>query len=261
MSNPEGLALTPLSVETQSRSFEVGFEFFWNKLSTGMVSLVGEERLHQLKQEALLKEYSFMAKVYTATMQAAAETSNKVICLFDIDGTIGELPEDDESADIHTLLRPSFPILVEQLTNELKQQVSFGLLSNRSQKSLDDEMEYPSFLSPVRALMNPLYAFSSGEQERSDLLNGVPTQQAINCYLDSIRGIIDSNVIDKTISGEIQFHDWYDTKINTIVGLHAKYPTTTLIVVDNFPYAACFNPVNERIRGICVREEEQQLLP
>lgn len=282
MTGHEGLSSRQTIPELKTPRFKVEFEYFWMQLSS-WVDYLSVQELGEQKEGTLKKEISFYNKVYSAVddaVQGLVGSSGTAVCLFDVDGTIGEVKDEifqheevnqefpnEISKDyaipkLHTLLRPSVIPLVTSLGVKHPEYLRFGILSNRTQKSLDDEMENPTFLAPIRPFMDEKYAFSSKSEELSDpIWREEATPTYIREVLKSLRGVVDKNIVDQTLEGNVNIHHWYDPKLQMIAQFLKFNPNVCVIYVDNLPCASVFEPSNERITGVNVSNERPLLIP
>lgn len=244
-----------------SPRFAVEFDYYWKQLSAGMETLVSDEELEVLHYQALLKENSFYSKVTTTVREAMLQAKGPVVCLFDVDGTIAEMKDDDTSS-IHMLLRPSLTPLISELAIEYPEILRFGLLSLRPMDSLRDEANNPTFLSATRAFIDDTLIYSSeGTLKNDPLIMDDPDNEAIGTFLDSMQAIIGEQTIAEARQHLAHFFRWYDPKLKVIHDLMAHNPDTTYVVVDNLAYAGKLNLHNPKLYGICVQDEEQLLIP
>ncbi len=257
---PDRMPAAAFAAELNSPGFEVEFEYFWERLATGMESIVSAETLSELKEQAICKEFAFYRKIHRAVTSMVEQTNGPITCLFDIDGTLGEIKDEDSEA-AHTLLRPVAKPLISELAVTVPERLRFGILSFRRQESLDAEIENPTFLSPVAPFMDKNLVMSSTAAVRNDpLINGVSNADQAD-FLRTLYGIMDQRLLDRTLQGEIDPFEWYDPKIGIVAGYLAENPTVSLVLVDDRPYVAFFDASNKRLRGVHVEEQSQILIP
>ncbi len=261
MAGQESLRAAAAVNELGAGRFEEEFEYYWERLARGMESLVTAEKLADLKVAALQKEISFYEKVYNGVTEAALASSAPITCLFDIDGTIGEI-NDDNAADIHTLLRPALSPLIYKLAANYPERLRFGILSLRPQSSLDEELEQPTFLSPIRPFLAPEIVKSSEYETRTDPLINTACPNEIKAEIwQQLEVVIDATLLEASRRGDIDIFDWYDPKILMLARYLEQNPGETVIMVDDLPVAGLFNRKNSRIKGVCVSDEKQILIP
>ncbi|GAC1387644.1 MAG: hypothetical protein NVS1B7_0220 [Candidatus Saccharimonadales bacterium] len=244
-----------------SPRFEVEFEYYWSSLSSGMEHLVSRNTFTILKRQTLEKEKTFYNTVFALVDSVARTSYGEIVCLFDIDGTLGEVKE-ERSDHLHTILRPSAVPLITELAVKHPEYLRFGLISNRPQRSLDEEMNNPTFLTPIRPFMDSKLVFSSRQEERTDpLMQDAYDFDYLIDVIDSLRGLVNDTLLDQTLSGALDFREWYDPKIKMLAKLAQESDSNSIIYVDNLPCAAVFSATNERIKGIDVSALRPLLLP
>ncbi len=245
----------------KSPRFEVEFEFYWKRLSSGMEYIVDGDALEVLKANSLTKEYNFYEVCNKAIKDFMQNEPPTTFCLFDIDGTMGEI-KDDSSSEIYTLLRPSVTPLISNLAISYPESLRFGLLSLRPQSSLDEEMDNPTFLAPVRAFMDERLAFSSEVETKMDpLMRGTNDAAYLGHLLLSLEGVVEEETLCKTADGTLDIFEWYDPKLKMIANILKFNPNAACIVVDDLPYIDAIKKTNKNVRGICVESERQILIP
>lgn len=244
-----------------SAEFGVEFNNFWGHIADGMEYLKSADELALLRDEAIEKEHSFYAKVFNGVVNVMDSAPGEVICLFDIDNTITELSADD-SAPLHKLLRPAFKPVVSKLAVAYPEILRFGLLTLLSQESIRTESLSPTFLTPARPYMDEKHFYSSDIATKNDPLRNIKTEpRVIASFLDTLEGIIDPDLLAATRLGQADFDFWYDPKLKVLADLSLQKPETIFILVDDLKTAGYIDPNNDRIKGICVHDEIQRLLP
>ena len=257
----EGMPHNQVNSYLYSDEFGIEFNNFWGHIADGMEYLKSADDLAQLRDDAIEKEHSFFAKVFDGVADVMASAPGEVICLFDIDNTITELSADD-SAPLHKLLRPAFKPVVSKLAVAYPEILRFGLLTLLSQESIRTESLSPTFLTPARAYMDEKHFYSSDIATKNDPLRNIKTEpHVIASFLDTLEGIIGSELLAATRSGQADFDFWYDPKLQVLTDLSLQKPETTFILVDDLLTASYIDPNNDRIKGICVHDEIQRLLP
>ena len=247
--------------ELLTPQFNVSFEFFWSRLVEGMELLYSEEQLALLKERALQKEINFYNRVYDEVDKITGSTDNQVYCLFDIDGTLGEV-RDDDSPIINTILRPSAEPLIANLAVKYPERLRFGVLSVRPQSNLDGEMDNPTFLYPIRPFLDKDLVFSSEFETRADpFMRSDYSSRLYSRLIDSMRGVINPTILDQTVAGEIDLLDWYDPKLRIMHSFSQVNRDATFVLVDDLPCGEHFDESNPRLKGICVGEFGQLLVP
>lgn len=247
--------------ELLTPKFMVEFEYYWSRLSAGMEYLVDQEKLDAMKTAALEKEQLFYRKVYSATDSVCQRHEGTIACVFDIDWTIGEV-KDDDSDILHTILRPSVVPLVTDLAVRYPERLRFGLLSDRPEESLREEMNHPTFLAPVRAFIDPKLVCSSGMASKKDPYHPDRFRpELLATMLAELNGLVEDQVLEQTLSGERWVYDWYDAKLHMIRNYMQAQPEHAVVVIDNLPYAGLLAPTNPRVTGVDVGHLRQMLIP
>ncbi|MBC7707787.1 hypothetical protein H7Y63_01025 [Polaromonas sp.] len=244
-----------------SAEFGVEFSNFWFHISQGMEHFKTPAEMAQLRLDAIENEHKFFDKVFDGVASIMKDAPGKVVCLFDIDNTIAEMSEDD-SAPMHKLLRPAFKPVISKLAIKYPEILRFGLLTLLPQDSIKAESVSPTFLSSARPYMDESLFYSSECVTKQDPLRARKTEpHVIGGFLDTLVGVVDPELLAATRGGQADFDLWYDPKIERMASLSAQEPETTFVLVDDLWSAGFFDPANPWLKGICVYDEIQRLLP
>jgi|GEM_PF-6576884 len=188
------------------------------------------------KQRYLDGEMRFVEQVLETTLNLAASNNGPVTVLFDLDETIA-LNKDYDATPRH-LVRPSFPVLAEELKRRLGSDVDIGILTGRGQSHLNEEMANPQVLTDILSAVNP------------DMVHSVRED-----------GILASAIAEVTSSEASQYDtlDWqcverYDVyTVRKALMLHKlteMYPDRAFVCVDDHQWVTRLNPDNPRVRGV-----------
>ncbi|GAC1391135.1 MAG: hypothetical protein NVSMB46_02540 [Candidatus Saccharimonadales bacterium] len=239
--------------EFTSINFRAEFDYYWK-------TITGSAHQEQTtgRSACLLREVTFYHKILVASQVLSEQTNNDLVFLFDIDGTIGEIKEDTNN-QINTIIRPSFPLIIRTLIDNLEPRAHIGILTTRPQESLEAELINPTYLTSVRAFIDPQYVLSSKDATKNEMqLTTNNPQQHIHSLKELLRGVVRDELIEPTIKNENDIYDWYDTKLSIIAGLMIDHPEQSFVVIDDISYIDAIKTTN-RLVGINVASERQNL--
>lgn len=249
----EQVAVTP-TLEQQLEAN--GFEAFWQDVAESGFQLIPQKQLETERKAALEREKAFYTKVSDAAMLMAGRQSGKVTLLFDVDMTL----RDPDAGTI----RPAFPLVINDLTQTLGDRLEVGLVTEIMRSYLEKELG-AHLLAGVTGRVNPAYLISSGSEER----DAQPNLKALRepedtndnkALLASVAGIIRPDLKESIEQGEDVPTGWFDMKLPILQHLVDKDSDRGFVIVDDLPYVNSIDSQSDRIHGVCVATEMQNLI-
>lgn len=213
-------------------------------------NLYEEAEIQEKIEEAMGRERSFVVSVLSRLYDATEKSRSERVLLFDIDETIGT-PDFPDDNTLITILRPSLmPLLSEISAPNLR----IGFLSTRGKEAMEQQLQDPQHLAPLRQYIDPAYVYSArGERE-------------LMCRFDELGEKLkeefggESGVIDEDLLGRDGEHDYPrlpgdQVKLRVLKKMRGELEGKAVVVVDDFSYPKYLNTKNG-FYGVALREKD-----
>lgn len=234
---------------------------YWNTMSPHfMLGIKPEDRQAQY-EEVCSKEARFFTKVHDAAIEIAERRGGKVTLLADKDfATVEKLGEE-------WVMRPAFPIAVDVLTEELGQddngeeRLEVGSLTTRGMAEYREGAPLPGYMSKFAASVNRDFLLSSRELEQAEpqIDQYRRWKGTIEEKLALVDRIVDPRIIEATRNGNLDIHNWFDTKLIILQRLVESEENfdRSFVYIEDFIGAEVIN--HPQIAGVHVFREQQNI--
>lgn len=258
-----GADIIPLAIKER---LDKGFEAYWSEL-TNRHTFASDDEAKQEKDIALQKEYAFYNRVVGGVRAMHGRNPGAITTLLsDVDDVFGNVKEDDDKG-IRVLVRPAFSLAIETLGDEIGDRLEFGLLTSKPQGTLDAELTNPTYLAGIakKVTVNPRFMISSrGVARQNPYLDKLEDAKTDEEVWPAIFNIVDPELFTSGYDHEFEIWKRYDTKLAIIDRLVAdpapEDENRVYVCLDDRPYVELIDPTNERVMGICVANEQQDVL-
>ncbi len=259
-----------------SNESEKNSDNFWQrnneeiKKQLGNILNYSQKRSNEDYQEILddkfKKEKQFSIDVIQATEKALQNTDKELIVLFDIDDTIGKFLHFDEAEyylrkkvdnNGMTLLRPSFPLLMEQYFKKYidNKKIKIGFISTRSDSAMRKQLGNENQLGQIDKYIDKELLYSTYNPSASNIISNITTdEEKINFLNNNCGEILSRHFPDNDLP-----EDYYDLtsiggnlqKLEIIRSLkEGNLKENHILCIDDFGYTKYLN--EKDCFGVCV---------
>lgn len=200
------------------------------------------------------RELAFTRNVLGGLAAMAARREGSLVLLFDVDDSIAKNRFDRDGNPKDTVIRPSFPLLMQTISQQYPDRVEVGLLTSRAQSHVDAEMASPTYLDSAQSLLNPEFGISSrdGTAVSSEEATMLTQWSTFEDRYAAVESLLDPA---KVSAEQEPYWDWFDAKLLALDALAKQYPDRGFMVVDDYQFTTAIDPNHPQVHGVRVGEE------
>lgn len=219
------------------------------------------EMYEEYKDDSIEADLRFIDVVSATVGKLAAKNTDPITVLYDVDETlVNNIYGSDDS--VKTVVRPALPILSSLLDEQHGGRLSYGLLTSRAQRHLDNELKTPTYTASFADKIDSQFVMSSRDGQfvaENPFLRGGMVIGREQEYIDALQPIIDPRVIEAVTNHNTQElctlvgrGHWFDAKLGVLAATHLDNPDRNFVFVDDLPFPAAIDPNHPQVRGVAL---------